>query len=152
MVSPAGIAPALAFAAVGNSIRAAGFIPKFVDIKRDTLNIDSEKIEEKITNKTKAIMAVHTMGKPCEINKIMDLAKKYKLKVIEDCCEAHGGKYKDKFLGTWGDVAAKGASTAPIGASGRGCLLGTSAVPSSENMGCRESITGAGFVRDLVFS
>ena len=70
------IAPACAFAAVGNSIRAAGFKPAFVDIKKETLNINPEKIEEKINNKTKAIMAVHTMGKPCEMKNINNLTKK----------------------------------------------------------------------------
>ena len=68
------IAPAMAFVAVGNSIRAAGFTPTFVDIKRDTLNINPNLIEEKITPKTRAIMAVHTMGKPCDMEKITTLA------------------------------------------------------------------------------
>lgn len=119
------IAPALAFAAVGNSIRAAGFIPKFVDVKRDTLNIDPEKIEKKITNKTKAIMAVHTMGKPCDMNAIVNIAKKNKLYIIEDCCEAHGGKYKNKFLGAWGDVATFSFYVSHIVSCGDGGILST---------------------------
>ena len=69
------IAPALAFAAVGNSIVASGFTPAFIDVKRDTMNIDSDKIENKITHKTRAIMAVHTMGKPCDMQTINWLAK-----------------------------------------------------------------------------
>src|SRR3989338_1311794 len=70
------IVPALAFAAAGNSIIAAGFTPVFVDVEKETLNINPKKIEEKITGKTKAIMAVHTMGKPCEMDAITDIAKK----------------------------------------------------------------------------
>lgn len=117
------IAPALAFAAVGNSIRAAGFTPKFVDIERETMNINPELIEEKITPKTKAIMIVHTMGKPCEMKKIGDIADKYKLRIIEDCCEAHGGKYNDKFLGKFGDAAAFSFYVAHIVSCGDGGIV-----------------------------
>ncbi len=119
------IAPALAFAAVGNSIRAAGFTPKFVDIKKETLNIDPKKIEEKINYKTRAIMAVHTMGKPCEMDKIVKIAQKHDLKIIEDCCEAHGGKYNDKFVGTFGDVASFSFYVAHIISCGDGGMLST---------------------------
>ena len=119
------IAPALAFAAAGNSIRAAGFVPKFVDIKRETMNINPELIEEKITPKTKAIMVVHTMGKPCEMDKIVGIADKYNLRIIEDCCESHGGKYKDKFLGTFGDAAAFSFYVAHIVSCGDGGMLST---------------------------
>ena len=73
------IAPALAFAAVGESIVLAGFKPVFVDVERETLNINPRKIEEKITPKTRGIMAVHTMGKPCELDTITDLARKNNL-------------------------------------------------------------------------
>jgi dTDP-4-amino-4,6-dideoxygalactose transaminase len=119
------IAPALAFAAVGNSIRAAGFAPKFVDVNRETLNINPSLIEEKITSKTKAIMAVHTMGKPCNMDKIGEIANKYNLKIIEDCCEAHGGKYNDKFLGTFGDASAFSFYVAHIISCGDGGMVST---------------------------
>lgn len=99
------IVPALAFAATANSILAAGFKPIFVDIERETLNINPKLIEEKVTPQTKAIMVVHTMGKPCDMDPIIKIAKKYKLKIIEDCCEAHGAKYKNKFVGQFGDIA-----------------------------------------------
>ena len=119
------IAPALAFAAVGNSIRAAGFIPKFVDVKRDTMSINADLIEEKITDKTRAIMVVHTMGKPCDMDKIVEIANKYGLKIIEDCCEAHGAKYKGQFIGTFGDVAAFSFYVAHIVSCGDGGMLST---------------------------
>ncbi len=119
------IAPALAFAAVGNSIMSAGFKPAFVDIERETMNINPNKIEEKINSKTKAIMAVHTMGKPCEMDKIMDIAKNYKLKVIEDSCEAHGGRYKDNFIGNWGDMATFSYYVAHIISCGDGGMIST---------------------------
>ncbi len=119
------IAPALAFAAVGNSIRAAGFTPAFVDVKRDTMNIDANKIEEKINKKTRAIMAVHTMGKPCEMDKILEIANKYNLKIIEDCCEAHGGKYNNQFVGTFSDMATFSYYVAHIVSCGDGGMLST---------------------------
>lgn len=98
------ITPALSFVATANSILAAGFIPKFVDIELETLNIDPYKIEAAITDRTKAIMVVHTMGKPCEMDSILEIAQKYDLMVIEDACEAHGATYKGKVVGTIGDM------------------------------------------------
>src|SRR3989338_1625740 len=99
------ISPALAFAAVGESIVMSGFFPRFVDIERETLNINPRKIEENISSRTRAIMAVHTMGKPCEMDTIMQIARKHNLLVIEDACEAHGARYKKKNVGSWGDMA-----------------------------------------------
>ncbi len=80
--------------------------PVFVDIKEDTYNINPDKIEEKITNKTKAIIPVHYGGQPCDMDKIMAIAKKYNLKVIEDAAHAVGAEYKEKKIGTIGDITA----------------------------------------------
>jgi len=98
------VTPALSFVATANSILAAGFIPKFVDIELETLNIDPSKIEADITDRTKAIMVVHTMGKPCEMDSILKIANANNLKVIEDACEAHGATYKGKVVGMIGDM------------------------------------------------
>lgn len=119
------IAPALAFAAVGEAILQAGFRPVFVDIEKHTLNIDPDKIEEKITSKTRAIIAVHTMGKPCKMDKIIEIAKKHKLFVIEDACEAHGAKYKGKFAGHWGDMAVFSFYIAHLVCCGEGGMIST---------------------------
>ncbi|MDO8460071.1 MAG: DegT/DnrJ/EryC1/StrS family aminotransferase [Nanoarchaeota archaeon] len=119
------IAPALAFVAVGTAIVDAGFKPVFVDIKRETLNIDPDKIEDKITPKTRAILAVHTMGRPCEMDKIMEIARKHNLYVIEDSCEAHGAKYKGKFIGNWGDMATFSFYSAHLICSGEGGVVST---------------------------
>jgi len=100
------IIPALSFAATGNAVLQVGFKPVFVDVKKDTLNIDEEKIEKVITDRTRAIMPVHLMGKPAKIDKINEIAKKHNLYVIEDAAEAHGAVYKGKNIGTWGDMAA----------------------------------------------
>ncbi len=82
-----------------------GLKPVFIDAELDTLNIDISQIEKAITKKTKLIMVAHTLGKPYNLEKIMKLAKKYNLWVIEDCCDALGSKYKGKEVGTWGDIA-----------------------------------------------
>jgi dTDP-4-amino-4,6-dideoxygalactose transaminase len=100
------IVPALSFIATANAVLQAGFIPKFVDIKRDTLNINVEEIENNITEKTIAILPVHLMGKPAEMDKINEIAKRYNLYVIEDAAEAQSATYKGKNVGTLGDMAA----------------------------------------------
>jgi len=100
------IIPALSFVATGNAVLHAGFTPVFVDIEKETLNIDVKKIENKITKKTRAIMPVHLMGKPADMDAINAIAKKYDLFVIEDAAEAYGAIYKGKKIGTLGDLAA----------------------------------------------
>ncbi len=100
------IVPALTFVATGNAVLQAGFIPVFVDIQRETLNINPEKIEAAISPKTRAIMPVHLMGKPADMDTILRIAKKHKLCVIEDAAEAHGAEYKGKKVGAIGDMAA----------------------------------------------
>lgn len=100
------ILPALSFVATGNAVLEAGFTPVFVDIDRNTLNIDASRIEPAITKKTRAILPVHLMGKPADMERINSLARKYKLYVIEDAAEAHGAVYKGKHIGTLGDMAA----------------------------------------------
>ncbi|AOR24684.1 DegT/DnrJ/EryC1/StrS family aminotransferase [Clostridium taeniosporum] len=86
-------------------ISAVGAKPVFVDVEKDTFNIDPSKIEEKITEKTKAIIPVHIFGQSADMDKINDIAKKYNLKVIEDACQAVGSKYKGKMIGLIGDIA-----------------------------------------------
>ena len=99
------IVPALTFVATGNAVLQAGFTPVFVDVERETLNIDPKKIEKVITPRTRAIMPVHLMGKPAAMDEIMSIAEKHKLYVIEDAAEAHGAEYKGKKVGAIGDMA-----------------------------------------------
>lgn len=119
------IVPALSFVATGNAVLQAGFIPAFVDVRRDTLNIDSTKIEQAITDKTRAIMPVHLMGKPAEMDAIIAVAKKYNLYVIEDAAEAHGAVYKGKTVGTIGDMAAYSLYVAHIISTVEGGIVTT---------------------------
>jgi len=100
------IIPALTFVATGNAVLQAGLTPVFVDVDRQTLNINPDKIEEAITPKTRAIMPVHLMGKPAEMDKIREIAQKHNLYVIEDAAEAHGAEYNGKKIGSIGDMAA----------------------------------------------
>jgi len=93
------------FIASANCILYEGAKPVFVDIDENTLCIDPNKIEEKITKKTKAILPVHIFGYACDMDKILRIAKKYKLAVIEDACEALGTEYKRKKVGSFGDCA-----------------------------------------------
>lgn len=99
------ICPSLTFAASVNCIRYVGATPVFCDIiGSEHLNLDPEDIERKITPNTKAIIVVHMAGFPAKMDEIMSIAKKYKLKVIEDSCHGPLSEYKGKKLGTIGDV------------------------------------------------
>lgn len=99
------LCPSLTFAASVNCIRYVGATPIFCDIRGlHDINIDPEDIQKKITPKTKAIVVVHMAGFPCEMDEIMEIAKKNNLKVIEDACHGPLSEYKDKKLGTIGDV------------------------------------------------
>ena len=100
------IVPALSFVATGNAILQAGFIPVFVDVDNESLNIDPLQIENVITERTRAIIPVHLMGKPADMDAIDDIAQKNNLYVIEDAAEAHGAVYKGRNIGTLGDMAA----------------------------------------------
>lgn len=119
------IIPALSFVATGNAVIHAGFTPVFVDIERETLNIDPNKIEATITDKTRAIMPVHLMGKPAEMDTINAIAKKHKLFVVEDAAEAHGALYKGKPAGSLADLAAFSTYVAHIITTGEGGVVTT---------------------------
>ena len=99
------IVPALSFIATGNAVFQAGFTPVFVDVRRETLNMDPAKIEEKITSRTRAIMPVHLMGKPADMDAVRRIAGKHGLKIIEDAAEAHGAEYRGEKIGAMGDMA-----------------------------------------------
>ena len=98
------ILPALTFVASANPIRYVGATPVFVDVDPVTWNVSPEKIEKSITKKTKAIMPVHLYGNPCDMDSIMNIAKKHDLFVIEDATESLGATYTGKYTGTIGDI------------------------------------------------
>ena len=94
----------ITFAASANCALYCGAVPVFADIDEDTYNISPEDIEKKITKKTKAIIPVHFTGQPCEMDQIMEIAKKYNLIVIQDAAHALGADYQGKKIGSFGDM------------------------------------------------
>ena len=119
------ITPALAFVATVNVILAAGFVPRFVDIDLESLNINSALIEDAITPRTRAIQVVHTMGKPCDMQAVMDVARRHDLIVIEDCCEAHGATLDGQVVGSFGSMGLFSFYAAHIICSGEGGMIST---------------------------
>jgi CDP-4-dehydro-6-deoxyglucose reductase, E1 len=99
------ITVAAGFPTTVNPIFQNNLIPVFVDVEIPTYNVDINNLEDAISEKTKAIMLAHTLGNPFNIDAVVKLAKKYDLWVIEDCCDALGSKYDNKFVGTFGDVS-----------------------------------------------
>jgi dTDP-4-amino-4,6-dideoxygalactose transaminase len=99
------IMPSYTFVSTANAVLMRGARPVFVEID-ETLNIDISKIEEKITKKTKAIYPVHYAGCSCDMDNLLVLARKYRLFVVEDAAQAVNAKYKDRYLGTLGDLGA----------------------------------------------
>jgi len=96
------IVPDFTYVASANSVKYVGAKPVFVDADQKTFNIDAKKIEEKITEKTKAIMPVHIFGNPCDMDLILEIADKHSLLVIEDAAEAHGAIFNEKKAGSFG--------------------------------------------------
>ncbi len=100
------IVPSNTYIATILSIVQNGLKPVLVEPDINTYNIDPSKIEEKITSNTRAIMVVHLYGKCCEMDTILSIANRFDLRVIEDCAQSHGAKFKEKISGTFGDFGA----------------------------------------------
>ncbi|OQA82747.1 MAG: L-glutamine:2-deoxy-scyllo-inosose aminotransferase [Lentisphaerae bacterium ADurb.Bin242] len=118
------IVPAHTWLATGKAVVYRGATPVVVDIEPDTLCMDPAEFEAAITPKTKAVIPVHLFGSIADMDRIMEIAKKHKLKVIEDCAHAHGGVWNGKHVGTIGDVGSFSFQQSKIMASGEGgvCL------------------------------
>ena len=114
------IVPSNTYIATILAIVRNGFKPVLVEPNIATYNIDSSKIEEKITKNTKAILVVHLYGKACEMDNILKLSDKYNLKIIEDCAQAHGAKYKGQKVGSFGVGCFSFYPTKNLGALGDG--------------------------------
>jgi len=98
------IVPANTFIATASAVVFAQAKPVFVDCD-ENYNINTKNIEKHITKKTKAIIPVHLYGQPADMDEIIKIAKKHDLKIVEDCCQAHGAKYNNKKIGSFGDLA-----------------------------------------------
>jgi len=119
------IIPDFTMIATANAIIYTGAKPVLVDSELETWNIDTKKIEEKITKKTKAIMPVHTYGHPVDMNPIKRLASKYDLFVVEDAAEAHGAEYKGKKVGSLGDIGCFSFYSNKVLTTGEGGMIVT---------------------------
>ena len=117
-----------------SAIKNSGANIKFVDIGPDYL-INPYLLEKKITKKTKAIIVVHLYGHPCDMEKICKIAKKYKIKIIEDCAQAQGSKFKNKFVGSFGDVGCFSFyPTKILGSYGDGGFISTKTLELSNKL------------------
>lgn len=114
------ILPSFTFSSCANAILISGAKPIFCDVDIKTYNLDPAEVIRKITKKTKAIMVVHYAGFSCDMGKLMDIAKKHKLLVIEDAAHALGAKYQNEYLGTIGDVGCFSFHGTKNAASGEG--------------------------------
>ncbi|MCG6913507.1 DegT/DnrJ/EryC1/StrS family aminotransferase [bacterium BMS3Abin03] len=139
------IVPTFTYIASVNAITYAGAKPVFVDSDPVTWQIDPKKIKEKITGKTKAVMAVHLYGHPCDMDSIKKIAIKNNLYVIEDCAEAIGTNYNSKHVGSFGDVATFSFFGNKAITTGEGGMVCTNNL-ETYNMAIR--IKGQGLARD----
>jgi len=119
------IVPAFSYIATANVVELVGAKPIFIDIDHRTFNIDITKIEEKISRKTKAIIPVHEFGLAADITKIVDIAKKHNLYVIEDAACALGAKENDQFVGTFGQLGSFSLHPRKAITSGEGGIVTT---------------------------
>jgi perosamine synthetase len=117
------IVPSFAFIAVANVVRYERAVPVFVDIDPQTLNLDPARIEEAITPRTRAITVVHTYGTPAALGEILEIARRHKLLVIEDACEALGAEFEGRKVGSFGDAAVFGFYPNKQITSGEGGML-----------------------------
>jgi dTDP-4-amino-4,6-dideoxygalactose transaminase len=100
------IVPSYTFLATASAVVMRGAVPVMVDVDADSMTLTSETIAAKITSRTRGVIAVHLVGYPCDMDPIMELAEQHGLKVIEDCAQAHGARYKGRSVGTIGHIGA----------------------------------------------
>ncbi|HEY1795840.1 MAG TPA: DegT/DnrJ/EryC1/StrS family aminotransferase [Stellaceae bacterium] len=134
------IVPTLTYIATANSIRYCGATPVMVDSETETLNIDPSRIEERITPRTRGIIAVHLYGFPADMDPVMEIARRHKLFVIEDAAEAHGAEYRGRRVGGLGNCATFSFFGNKIITTGEGGMVTTndSALDGKLRMYCNQ--------------
>ena len=123
------LVPAITFIATSNAVMHAGMKPVFVDVDPTTYNMDPDQIERHITAHTKCIIPVHCFGMPCDMGRIVPIAKKHGLRIVEDCAEAHFAKVDGRTIGSFSDIMACStyvAHTITTGVGGIMCTNDTS--------------------------
>ena len=119
------IVPAATFSTVVMPLIQVGLTPVYVDVKRDTLNMDPAQVENAISDRTRVLMPVHTLAYPAEMPKLMEIAERNDLIVFEDCCEAHGSSIDGKRVGSFGDIASFSFFVAHNMTTGEGGMIVT---------------------------
>jgi perosamine synthetase len=127
------IVPSFTFIAVANAVRYAGAIPVFVDIEPQNLNLAPVAVEAAVTEKTRAIIAVHTFGVPASMDELLKIAQRHNLRVIEDACEAIGAEYRGRKAGSLGDVGVFGFYPNKQITTGEGGMLVTNDAKMAEH-------------------
>ena len=123
------IIPDMTFVATANAVLFTGATPILADINFEDLNISVESIKKNMSSKTKAIIPVHFAGKSCNMKEIRKIAKQYHVKIIEDCAQAQGAKFKNKYVGSFGDVGCFSFyPTKILGAYGDGGFISTNSI------------------------
>lgn len=119
------IVPAISFMSTATAVLHNGNTPIFCDVDIDNYCMDPKDFERKITKKTRAVIPVHFAGSACNMNEIVKIAKKRKIKIIEDCAQAHGTKYNNKLVGTFGDISCYSFYATKHMTTGEGGMLCT---------------------------
>jgi dTDP-4-amino-4,6-dideoxygalactose transaminase len=119
------IVPAYTFIATATAVLMVGAIPIFVDIEPETYNLDPRRVEEALSEHTRAIIPVHFGGQPCEMDAILELASEHGLKVIEDAAHAHGSSYKGRMCGSLGDLGSFSFQASKNMTAGEGGIITT---------------------------
>lgn len=119
------IMPAATFSTVAFPAIQAGLVPVFVDVDKESYNINPDEIRGAISNKTRILMPVHSIGNPCDIDKIKKISDKHDLRILEDCCEAHGASINGRKVGSYGDMATLSFYVAHNITTGEGGMIFT---------------------------
>lgn len=119
------IVPAATFSTVAMPLIQVGLVPVYVDVKRDSLNMAPSQIDGAISDKSRVLMPVHTLGYPAEMPALVEIAKRHKLIVFEDCCEAHGSTINGKKVGSFGEIASFSYFVAHNMTTGEGGMIVT---------------------------
>ncbi|MBI3299993.1 MAG: DegT/DnrJ/EryC1/StrS family aminotransferase [Elusimicrobia bacterium] len=128
------LVPALTFVATANMALVQGLKPVFVDVDPRTYNIDPERAEAALTRRTRLMMPVHLFGQPCEMGPLMGLARRKRLKVVEDSCETMFSRWRGRSVGSFGDAACFSTYTAHLLVTGVGGLVTTNSAPLATHL------------------
>ncbi len=142
------IIPSFTMISTANAVSYLGAKPIPVDVEPETWNIDPDKIEAKITEKTRAIIPIHTYGHPADMDRLQSIAEKYGLDIVEDAAEAHGAEYKGKRVGSFGKMAAFSFYANKIITTGEGGMIVTDDEELAEKIG---TLRNYGFTRERHF-